>query len=291
MRGGQIVFTYFHFASSEKLTREVLKRKSICIAYETVEPGGNGLPLLTPMSEVAGKLAAQEGAKYLEAPQGGRGVLMGGVPGTQPAEVLVIGGGVVGTAAARVAAGMGAEVTIMDVNLDRLRYLDDVMPANVHTLMSNPHNIALRVRSADLIVGAVLVTGAKAPKLVTRGMVRTMKKGAVIVDVAIDQGGCCETAKPTSHGKPTYYVDGILHYCVTNMPGAVPRTSTYALTNATFPYALQIAKLGYPRCCRDSIALRRGLNMVDGLVTHKAVAQAFKLPYTPVEKVLALKAK
>ncbi len=286
IRAGQIVFTYFHFASSEALTRDTLRRKAICIAYETVELTNGSLPLLTPMSEVAGKLSAQEGAKFLEAPMGGRGVLMGGVPGTQPAEVLVIGGGVVGTAAATVAAGMGAQVTIADIDLDRLRYLDDVMPANITTLMSNPYNIESRTRSADLVIGAVLVVGAKAPNLVTRKMVKGMKKGAVIVDVAIDQGGCCETARPTSHAKPIYVVNDVVHYCVTNMPGAVPRTSTYALTNATLPYAQRIAKLGFPRCCRESEPLRLGLNMVDGHITYRAVAEAFKMRHAPVEKFL-----
>jgi alanine dehydrogenase len=286
IREGQIVFTYFHFAADARLTKGVLKRNAICIAYETVEKADRSLPLLTPMSEVAGKLSVQEGAKYLEAPMGGRGVLLGGVPGTQPARVLVIGGGVVGTAAAKVAAGMGAEVTIMDLNLDRLRYLDDVMPANVTTLMSNPYNIASRVQFADLVVGAVLVVGAKAPRLVTKRMLKTMKPGSVIVDVAIDQGGCFETSKPTTHGKPIYVVDGVVHYCVANMPGAVARTSTYALTNATLPYALQIAGKGFPRCCKENRELLLGLNMCDGHITYDAVAKAFGLPFSPAEKFL-----
>jgi alanine dehydrogenase len=287
MREGQIVFTYFHFASSEELTRGCLRRKSICIAYETVEESGRRLPLLTPMSEVAGKLAAQEGAKYLEAPQGGRGVLLGGVPGTARGEVLVLGGGVVGTAAATVAAGMGARVTIMDINLDRLRYLEEVMPANVKTLMSNPFTIASRAKRADVVIGAVLVVGAKAPKLVTRAMVRDMNPGSVIVDVAIDQGGCCETSRPTTHADPVYKVDEVVHYCVTNMPGSVPRTSTYALTNATLPYALEIANRGFPRCCRESRGLLCGLNMVNGHVTYEAVAKAFGLAHRPAEDFLS----
>lgn len=284
IRPGQIVFTYFHFASSEALTKAVLRRRAICIAYETVELPNRSLPLLTPMSEVAGKLAVQEGAKFLEAPMGGRGMLLGGVPGTEPARVLIIGGGIVGTAAAKVAAGMGAEVTIMDVSLERLRYLDDILPPNVTTLMSNPYNIAARVREADLVIGAVLVVGAKAPRLVTRRMLKTMKPGSVIVDVAIDQGGCCETSRPTTHARPTYVVDGVVHYCVANMPGSVARTSTYALTNATLPYALAIADKGFPRCCREDGALLKGLNMVDGHITYEAVAKAAGLPFTPAER-------
>jgi alanine dehydrogenase len=289
IREGQIVFTYFHFASSEALTKGVLRRRAICIAYETVELPNRTLPLLMPMSEVAGKLAVQEGAKFLEAPMGGRGMLLGGVPGTERARVLILGGGIVGTAAAKVAAGMGAEVTIMDLSLERLRYLDDILPANVTTMMSNPYNIAARVREADLVIGAVLVVGAKAPKLVTRRMLKTMKPGSVIVDVAIDQGGCFETSHATTHSKPTYVVDGVLHYCVANMPGSVARTSTYALTNATLPYAIQIADRGFPRCCRDNRALLCGLNMVDGLVTYEAVAKAAGLPFTPAEKVVGKK--
>lgn len=255
---------------------------AICCAYETVARDDGTLPLLVPMSEVAGRMAVQEGAYYLERPRGGRGILLGGVPGVKPAKVLVIGGGVVGTAAARVAAGMGADVTICDISLPRLAYLADVMPANVHTLMSNKYNLSEEVRTADLVIGSVLIPGASAPKLVTAEMVRTMKRGAVIVDVAIDQGGCCETSHPTTHENPTYYVDGVLHYAVANIPGAVPCTSTAALTNATLPYAVQLADKGWKRACRESMELYRGLNVVEGKVTYRGVAEAWGLPYEPV---------
>ncbi len=282
VRRGQLVFTYFHFASSEALTRAMIASGAVCCAYETVEREDGTLPLLVPMSEVAGRMAAQEGAYYLERPRGGRGILMGGVPGVKPAKVLVIGGGVVGTAAARVAAGMGADVTICDISQPRLSYLADVMPANVRTLMSNAFNLREEVRGADLVIGSVLIPGASAPKLVTAEMVRGMKRGAVIVDVAIDQGGCCETSHATTHENPTYYVDGVLHYAVANIPGAVPCTSTAALTNATLPYAVQLADKGWKRACRESMELYRGLNVVEGRVTYRGVAEAWNLPYEPV---------
>ena len=282
VRRGQLVFTYFHFASSEALTRAMIDSGAVCCAYETVECDDHTLPLLVPMSEVAGRMAAQEGAYYLERPRGGRGILMGGVPGVRPAQVLVIGGGVVGTAAARVAAGMGADVTICDVSQRRMSYLKDVMPANVRTLMSNTLNLREEVQRADLVIGAVLIPGASAPKLVTADMVRSMKRGAVIVDVAIDQGGCCETSRPTTHENPTYYVDGVLHYAVANIPGAVPCTSTAALTNATLPYAVQLADKGWKRACSESMELYRGLNVVEGKVTYRGVAEAWNLPYEPV---------
>lgn len=286
IREGQLVFTYFHFASSEVLTRSMLERKAVCLAYETVERQDGSLPLLIPMSEVAGRMAVQVGAKYLEKHVGGRGVLMGGVPGVLPANVLIIGGGVVGTQAAKMAAGLGANVTIMDVSLPRLRHLADIMPANVRTIMSNEYNIREAVKTADLIIGAVLIPGAKAPKLITRDMLKTMRPGTVVVDVAVDQGGCIETCTPTTHENPTYVIDGVLHYCVANMPGAVPYTSTLALTNATLPYALRLADVGWLEACRSSNELRLGLNIVHGKVVYRAVAEAFGLDYTPVEEVL-----
>jgi alanine dehydrogenase len=285
IREGQIVFTYFHFASSEELTDAMLRRKAISVAYETIQTPDSKLPLLTPMSEVAGRMSIQEGAKYLEKPQKGRGILLSGVPGVEPAEIVVIGGGIVGSNAAKIAAGLGARVTIMDVSLDRLRYLSDIMPPNVVTVMSNEYNIRKAITTADLVVGAVLVTGARAPRLITRDMLKTMKPGSVIVDVAIDQGGCVETAHPTTHADPIYIVDGVVHYCVANMPGAVGRTSTYALTNVTTPYALKIAQLGFPEFAREDPALALGVNTADGKLTYKSVAEAFNRPgYTPVEK-------
>lgn len=285
IRPGQIVFTYFHFASSEELTEGMLRREAISVAYETIETADGKLPLLTPMSEVAGRMSIQEGAKYLEKPQKGRGILLSGVPGVEPAEIVVIGGGIVGSNAARIAAGLGARVTILDVSLDRLRYLADIMPPNVVTIMSNEYNIRKAISSADLVVGAVLVTGARAPRLVTRDMLKLMKPGAVIVDVAIDQGGCVETSRPTTHADPIYIVDGIVHYCVANMPGAVGRTSTYALTNVTLPYAAKIAQLGFPEFAREDKALAAGVNTAHGKLTYKSVAEAFNRPgYTPVEK-------
>lgn len=283
VRKGQLVFTYFHFASSEPLTKAMIESGAVCCAYETVERKDRTLPLLIPMSEVAGRMATQEGCYLLERPRGGKGKLIGGVPGVKPARVLVIGGGVVGTAAARMAAGLGADVTICDVSLPRLAYLTDVMPKNVKTLMSSEYNIREELKSADLVVGSVLIPGAKAPKLVTRDMLGVMEKGSVLVDVAIDQGGCFETSHPTTHENPTYYVDGILHYCVANIPGAVPYTSTLALTNATLPYALQLADKGWQKACADNEELRKGLNVVNGKVVYKEVAEAWNLPFEPIE--------
>lgn len=282
----QLVFTYFHFASYEPLTKAMMESGSVCLAYETVEKPDRSLPLLVPMSEVAGRMSIQEGAKYLEKPMGGRGILLGGVPGVRPAKVLILGGGVVGTNAAKMAAGMGADVTIMDISLPRLRYLDDVMPANVNTFMSNEYNIRELIGSHDLIVGAVLIPGAKAPHLITRDMLKEMAPGTVLVDVAVDQGGCIETCKPTTHQDPTYVIDDVLHYCVANMPGAVPYTSTLALTNATLPYAIQLANKGWKKACQDSKELELGLNVINGDVVYKGVADAFDLPYTDVKKFL-----
>jgi alanine dehydrogenase len=279
MRRGQLIFTYFHFAADEELTRAHMASGVTCIAYETVELPSRELPLLTPMSEVAGRMAVQEGAKYLEKLYGGRGVLLGGVPGVAPAKVVVLGGGVVGTNAAKMAAGMGARVVILDISLERLRYLSDVMPANVQLIHSNRHNILDAIETADLVVGGVLITGAKAPKLVRREDLKRMRPGSVIVDVAIDQGGCVETIHATTHENPTYVVDGVIHYGVANMPGGVPRTSTLALTNATFPYALQLANKGWKQALRDNPALLKGLNIVDGKVTYPGVADAFGLEY------------
>ncbi len=285
IRAGQLLFTYFHFASYEPLTHAMIKSGAICLAYETVEVN-RSLPLLIPMSEVAGRMSIQEGAKYLEKPMGGRGILLGGVPGVKPANVVVLGGGIVGTQAAKMAAGLGADVTIMDVSLNRLRQLDDIMPANVKTQYSNDYNIREAVKTADLVIGGVLIPGAKAPKLITKDMLSTMRPGSVIVDVAIDQGGCFETSKPTTHAEPTYVVDGVVHYCVANMPGAVPYTSTLALTNATLPYAVQLANKGWQKACTDNADLRLGLNVVEGKVVYEGVSEAFNLPYTPVNEVL-----
>lgn len=282
VRKGQLVFTYFHFASSEPLTKAMVESGAVCCAYETVERKDRSLPLLVPMSEVAGRMAVQEGCYFLERPRGGKGKLMGGVPGVKPAKVFVIGAGIVGTAAARTAAGMGADVTICDISLPRLAYLTDVMPRNVKTLMSSEYNIREELKSADLVVGSVLIPGAKAPKLVTRDMLSLMEPGTVLVDVAIDQGGCFETSRPTTHEEPTYYVDGILHYCVANIPGAVPYTSTLALTNATLPYALQLADKGWRKACSDNEELRKGLNVVEGKVVYRQVAEAWSLPYEPL---------
>ena len=284
---GQVVFTYFHFAASQKLTEAMMRSKCIAIAYETVEDASGHLPLLVPMSEVAGRMAIQEGARYLEKLHGGKGILLGGVPGVEPASVVVLGGGIVGTNAAKIAAGLGAKVTILDINLDRLRYLDDVMPKNVVTIMSNPANIRRAIAEADLLIGAVLIPGAKAPKLVTRDMLKLMKQGSVIVDVAVDQGGCIETIKPTTHQDPVYEIDGVVHYGVANMPGAVPMTSTIALTNATLPYALELANKGFPEAVFTNPGLMKGVNIVDGKVTYKGVAEAFGLNYTPVEQALS----
>jgi alanine dehydrogenase len=282
MRSGQAVFTYFHFAADEPLTRAVMKSGITAIAYETIKDARGNLPLLTPMSEVAGRMSIQEGAKYLERPFEGRGILLGGVPGVLPANVVILGGGVVGANAAKVAAGLGANVAILDINLDRLRYLDDVMPKNVTTLFSHRHNVLDCLAHADLLIGSVLIPGARAPHLVREDDLKRMPPGSVIIDVAIDQGGCIETSKPTTHSKPTYIVHDVLHYCVTNMPGAVGRTSTYALTNVTLPYALQLAKKGVERAVHDNAALAQGVNIRCGKVTNPAVAETFGLECTAV---------
>jgi alanine dehydrogenase len=286
MRKGQVIFTYFHFAADKELTLAHVNSGATCIAYETVELPSHELPLLTPMSEVAGRMAVQEGAKYLEKLYGGRGVLLGGVPGVAPAKVVILGGGIVGINAAKMAAGFGAKVTVLDLSLERLRYLSDVMPANVTLIYSNRHNILEQISTADLVVGAVLIHGAVAPRLIRREDLKLMQPGAVIVDVAIDQGGCVETIKATTHENPTYVVDGIIHYGVANMPGGVPRTSTLALTNATFPYAMQLAKKGWKQALNENPALKKGLNIVDGKVTYPAVAEAFGLPFTPPDSYL-----
>ncbi len=277
MRPGQMVFTYFHFAADEPLTRAVMQSGITAIAYETIKDSRGNLPLLTPMSEVAGRMSIQEGAKYLERPFEGRGILLGGVPGVLPANVVILGAGVVGANAAKVAAGLGANVAILDINLDRLRYLDDVMPRNVTTLFSDRHNILDSINRADLLIGAVLIPGARAPYLVRGEDLKRMSPGAVIIDVAIDQGGCIETSKPTTHSKPTYKVNDVIHYCVTNMPGAVGRTSTYALTNVTLPYVLQLAKKGLDRAMEENTALAQGVNVRKGKVTNPAVAATFGL--------------
>jgi len=281
MRSGQVMFTYFHFAADKELTDGVIRTGSVAIAYETIVDDQGRLPLLTPMSEVAGKLSIQEGAKYLEKPMMGRGILLGGVPGVEPAEVLIIGGGIVGMSAAKVAAGLGASVTILDVDIERLRYLDDVMPANVRTVFSDRLAVQRYLTTADLVIGAVLIPGARCPILVTKKMLSTMKPGAVIVDVGVDQGGCCETIRPTTHDAPTYIVDNIVHYGVANMPGAVGRTSTFALTNATLPYALKLADQGYKKACKEDPGLAEGINVEGGKLTNKPVAEAFGMEYTP----------
>lgn len=285
-RENQLIFTYFHFASSEELTHAMIASKSVCLAYETVETKDRQLPLLIPMSEVAGRMAIQEGAKYLEKPVKGRGVLLGGVPGVPPGKVLVLGGGIVGTQAAKMAAGLGAQVTILDVSLTRLRYLSDVMPANVITMFSNEYNIRKLIQDHDLIVGAVLIPGAKAPSLITRDMLKLMRPGTVVVDVAVDQGGCMETTRATTHESPTYIIEDVVHYAVANMPGAVPFTSTVALTNATLPYALQLADKGWMKACTENNELRLGLNVVKGKVVYQGVADAFNLPMATVESVM-----
>jgi alanine dehydrogenase len=285
IRNDHVVFTYFHFASGQELTEAMIKSGAICIAYETVTgPGGH--PLLTPMSEIAGRLSVQQGAKYLEKPTGGRGTLLGGVPGVKASRVLVIGGGVVGTNAAKIAAGMGARVTIMDIDLERLRYLDDVMPRNVSTLYSNELNLTDQLERVDVVVGGVYLSGARAPHIVRREHLSIMPRGAVLVDVAIDQGGCFESSKPTTHSKPVYEEEGIIHYCVTNMPGAVSRTSTFALTNATQPFVIRLAEQGWQESVRKNENIRNGLNIAKGKVFVKGVADAFKLPLNKVEDVL-----
>ena len=281
VRKGQLVFTYFHFASDEKLTLAMMDSGSICLAYETVEKPDASLPLLIPMSEVAGRMSVQEGARFLEKPQGGKGILLGGVPGVKPARVLVLGGGIVGYNAALMAAGLGADVTIADISLTRLRYLSEVMPANVKTLYSSTHNIETELPATDLVIGAVLIPGAKAPHLVTKDMLKLMKPGSVLADVAIDQGGCFETSHPTTHADPIYTVDGIVHYCVANIPGAVPQTSTLALTNATLPYVLKLADKGWKEACKEDRSLLLGLNIIEGKIVYPAVAEAFGLPCYP----------
>lgn len=283
IKKGQVVFTYFHFAADKILTEAMIESGGICIAYETVEKEDHSLPLLTPMSEVAGRMATQEGARFLEKPQGGKGKLLGGVPGVRPARVLILGGGVVGTNAAQMAAGMGAEVLITDINLRRLRYLSEVLPKNVKTLYSSMHNIKMELPNIDLVIGSVLIPGDKAPHLITKDMLKMMKPGTVLVDVAIDQGGCFETSHPTTHSEPTYVVDDIVHYAVANIPGAVPFTSTMALTNSTLPYTVALADKGWQKACKDDPALAQGLNVVEGKVTYKAVADVFGLEYEPIE--------
>jgi alanine dehydrogenase len=274
IRPNQLVFAYFHFAADQKLVDAMIESKAVCLAYETVEKN-HTLPLLIPMSEVAGRMSIQEGAKYLERPQGGKGILLGGVPGVKPANVLVLGGGIVGTQAAFTAAGLGAHVTIMDISLPRLRYLSEIMPANVDTIVSSYYNIEQMLPQMDLVVGAVLITGGKAPFMITREMLKLIQPGSVMVDVAIDQGGCFESSRPTSHANPTYEVDGVIHYCVGNIPGAVPMTSTLALTNATLPYVLMLADLGWEKACKKHPDLKAGLNIVNGKIVYKAVADAF----------------
>lgn len=281
VRKGQLVFTYFHFASDEKLTLAMMDSGSVCLAYETVENPDGTLPLLIPMSEVAGRMSIQEGARFLEKPQGGKGILLGGVPGVKPARVMVLGGGIVGYNAALMATGMGADVTIADISLPRLRHLEEVMPANVRTLYSSTHNIETELPATDLVIGAVLIPGAKAPHLITKEMLGLMKPGSVLVDVAIDQGGCFETSHPTTHADPVYTVDGIVHYCVANIPGAVPQTSTLALTNATLPYVLELADKGWKEACKEDKTLYPGLNIIEGQIVYPAVAEAFGLPSYP----------
>ncbi|HET9014498.1 MAG TPA: alanine dehydrogenase [Thermomicrobiaceae bacterium] len=287
MRSGQILYTYLHLAAEEQLTRVLMDRGVTAVAYETVQLANGALPLLAPMSEVAGRMAPQIGAQYLTKTHGGRGLLLGGVAGVPAAEVVVIGGGIVGTNAAEIALGMGADVTVVDINIERLRYLEHVLHGRFHTLASSRHNIAEAVRTADLVVGGVLIPGAKAPKLVTRDMVEAMRPGAVIVDVAIDQGGCIETCRPTTHSNPTYTEYDVIHYCVTNMPGAVPRTSTFALSNVTLPYGLKLADLGFDAAVAADPALARGVNVFRGHITYASVAEAFGLTYTPLNELLA----
>jgi alanine dehydrogenase len=286
IRKDQILFTYFHFAASDTMTRAILDSECVAIAYETVELPNRELPLLTPMSEVAGRMAIQEGAKFLEYRMGGSGILLGGVPGVYPAYVTILGGGVVGTNSAKMAAGLGGDVVILDIDLDRLRYLDDIMPKNVRTMMSNPANVRECIARSDLVVGAVLIPGGRAPWLVTRDMLKLMKPRSVVVDVAVDQGGCMETSRPTTHEDPTYDVDGIIHYCVANMPGAVPRTSTIALTNATLPYVMTLADEGWKKAVRKRPDLAKGVSVVGGKITYEAVASAFELPFTPLREVI-----
>lgn len=286
LREGQVVFTYLHLAASKELTTSLLKQKIVAIAYETIQTADGSLPLLTPMSEIAGRLAVLEGAKCLERTQGGEGILLSGVAGVTPAEVVILGGGIVGKNAGKMAAGLGAEVTILDINIERLRQLEDIMPANVRLLFSDKYSIREMVKKADLLIGAVLVPGARAPILVTAEMIKTMKKGAVIVDVSVDQGGCVETTRPTTHSEPTYIVDGVVHYCVANMPAAVARTSTYALANASLPYVIALADKGYKKAVKEDPALAKGVNMIMGKLTLREVADLFDLEYCPLEKIL-----
>ena len=286
IRSGQILFTYFHFAACEELTKAVMESGCIAVAYETVEKANGTLPLLTPMSEVAGRMAIHEGSKYLEKTYGGKGILLGGVPGVEPGTIIVVGGGIVGTNAAKMACGMGAKVYLLDTNLERLRYLSDVMPKNCFPLMSNPATLRRLLPEADLVVGAVLIPGAMAPKLITKDMLKHMRKGSVIVDVAIDQGGCVETAKATTHDDPIYEVDGIIHYCVANMPGAVSMTSTMALTNATLPYAIELANKSHKKAAQENPELAKGINIIGGKVTYKGVAEAFNMEYVPLSSML-----
>ncbi len=287
LKTGQILFTFFHFAANRKLAQAMIRRKVTCIAYETVEDARGQLPILIPMSEVAGRMAVQEGAKYLEKPMKGKGILLGGIPGVAPANILILGAGVVGTHAAQVAAGFGAEVTVMDVDLNRLRHLDGILPKNVSFLMSNEHNVVEAIRRADLVILSALIRGARSPVLVSRGMLKLMKSGSVIVDVAIDQGGCAETSRPTTHAAPVFVEEGIVHYCVTNIPGAVPITSTYGLTNATLPFALTIANRGLARALKEDPSLSQGVNIARGKVTYRSLAQALDLPYTPPRRLFS----
>lgn len=286
IKPGQIVFTYLHLAAAEELTQVLVKSQAVCIAYETIQKDDGSLPLLTPMSEVAGRMAIQQGAKYLEMAHGGEGILLGGVPGVDPGTVLVLGGGVVGTNAAKMACGLGAKVYLLDMNLQRLRYLSDVMPANCFLLMSSPAAVRKLIKEADVVVGAVLIPGAKAVRLVTKDMLKTMKHGSVMVDVAIDQGGCFETSKPTTHSNPVFTVDGVVHYCVANMPGALARTSTLALTNATLTYAVEIANKGWKKAMQESKEILRGANVINGKICFKGVADAFGLEYVPADKLI-----
>ncbi len=288
LKDNQVVFTYFHLAADRELTEGLLKRKITAVAYETIQLPNGGLPLLTPMSEIAGRLAVLEGAKHSEKPFGGQGILLGGVPGVPPAEVVILGGGSVGKNAAKMAAGLGANVSVLDVNIDRLRYLDDIMPSNVRTVFSDPHTIRNAIQKADLLIGAVLIVGAKAPVLVNREMIKTMKPGSVIVDVAVDQGGCVETCHPTTHNNPTYLVDGVVHYCVANMPGAVARTATYALCNASLPYAVALATKGFQKAMKEDHSLAKGLNMIEGKLTIREVSEAFNIPYVDRNSVLGI---
>lgn len=282
----QLIFSFFHFASNKKLTYAMMDSGAVCLAYETVESTDKSLPILIPMSEVAGRMAIQQGARYLEKPVMGRGILLGGVPGVTPGKVLIIGAGVVGVQAAKMASGLGAHVTILDTNIQRLRYINDVLPPHVVTMYSSEYNIRNLVSNHDLIVGAVLIPGGKSPKVITRDMLKLMRPGTVIVDVSVDQGGCIETCKPTTHENPTYIVDGILHYCVSNMPGAVPYTSTVALTNSTFPYILELADKGWKKACLDNYELLKGLNIINGEVVYRGVAEAFDLHFKAVHHFL-----